>query len=412
MKISVIGPGYVGLVTGVCLAEMGHDVIMVGTDMKKAEAINRKEPPIYEEGLKEMLQTNNIRATTDYRQIAGSEVIFICVGTPSREDGSINLDHILSAAHSTAEFAGDAVVVMKSTVVPGTTTKLKEILGPRVAMNPEFLREGMAINDFMNPDKVVIGCEDDTVFSVLERLYSPFKSKIIRCNLETAEMIKYANNTFLATKVSLINEIANMCEAFGADIRKVAHAVGLDSRISPKFLRAGIGFGGSCFPKDLKALAAKAEEAGVEADILRAVLERNRKQPMRMVEMLEKRVEIKGSRISILGLAFKPGTDDIRESPSLKVIDELLKMGATVVAYDPMAMANAKSVYGDKVKFAASAGEALEGSDAALLVTEWDEFKKIKDHTHKMRGNIIIDGRLLLEPEEFKHMDFGGVGYG
>jgi UDPglucose 6-dehydrogenase len=225
-------------------------------------------------------------------------------------------------------------------------------------------------------------------------------------------MTKYANNAFLATKISFINEIANMCERFGADVKGVAHAIGLDSRISSKFLRPGIGFGGSCFPKDVKALVARAKEDGVETHLLDAVLERNSRQPLHMVEMLKKRIDIKGSRIAVLGLAFKPGTDDIREAPSLKVIDELLKIGAEVVAYDPEAMANAKLVYGGEVVFAPSLKGAVEGSDALLLVTEWDEFKGLGEHLSSMRGNIIIDGRLALDMTDFEDMDFGGVGYG
>ncbi len=411
VKISVVGSGYVGLVTGACFAEIGHDVVLVDIDKAKVEAINRKEPPIHEQGLREMLERNKVKATTDYSEISGSDVVFICVGTPSSDDGSVNLDYTFSAARSIAD-VDHGIVAVKSTVVPGTTAKVRAIVGPRVAVNPEFLREGRAISDFMNPDRVVIGCESDEVFSVLEQLYSQFKTTIIRCSLETAEMTKYANNAFLATKISFINEIANMCERFGADIGGVAHAIGLDSRISPKFLRAGIGFGGSCFPKDVKALVARAKEDGIETHLLDAVLERNSRQPLRMVEMLKNRIGIKGSRIAVLGLAFKPGTDDIREAPSLKVIDELLGMKAEVVVYDPEAMANAKLVYGNKVVFAQSLKNAVEGSDALLLVTEWDEFKGLREHLSSMRGNVVIDGRLALDRADFKDMDFGGVGYG
>jgi UDPglucose 6-dehydrogenase len=357
-----------------------------------------------------MLAKNAIKATTDYRETVGSDVIFICVGTPSKEDGSVNLDYIFSAARSIGPT--DGVVAVKSTVVPGTAAKIKEIVGPNVVSNPEFLREGNAIYDFMNPDKVVIGCDNDETFSVMKELYASFEDKIIRCNLETAEMIKYTNNAFLATKISFINEIANMCEKSGADVRKVSEAIGMDSRISSKFLRPGIGFGGSCFPKDVKALVAHAKSNEVETHVLDSVLKRNELQPLQMVRMLEKRIDLENSKISILGLSFKPDTDDVREAPALKIIDRLLESGSHVTVHDPKAMHNAQSIYGDKIKFADSMEEAISGSDAILLTTEWGEFLNLKDHTHSMRGNVVIDGRLMLNAEDFEGYDFGGVGHG
>ena len=407
-RVSIIGSGYVGLVTGIGLAELGNEVIFVDIDKNKIGLINSAEPPTYEKGLKELMQEDKERyyATTDYYEaISKSEITFICVGTPSKEDGSIDLRYIESASRGIGEALANKedfhVVVVKSTVIPGTTEDVvKPIIEKEsgkkafkdfgLAMNPEFLREGNAVEDFFNPDRIVIGVKDDKTKLILEELYRQFRCPKIFTDIRTAEMIKYVSNAFLATKISFANEIGNICKKLGVDVYKVFEGVGLDHRINPSFFRAGIGFGGSCFPKDVKALIRKAEELGEEPKILKAVIEVNEKQPLILVELLKKYVpNLRDKRIGILGLAFKPDTDDVRESRAIPIVGALIDKGAKIIAYDPKAMNNFAKIF-PQIDYAKSAQEVIDKSDAVLIVTEWGEFEKL-DYS----GKIVIDGRRM-----------------
>jgi UDPglucose 6-dehydrogenase len=404
MRISVVGTGYVGLTTTVGFASRGHDVTCLDIDKKKVESLRAGRCPIYEPGLGELLseaiKAGRFRAESDPSCLAESDLIFICVGTPSKEDGSIDLTQLRQASEDIARNLGGEypVIVVKSTVVPGTTEStviptVERISGRKagkgfgVCVNPEFLREGRALEDFLHPDRVVVGELTRREGNMLERLYRDFGCPILRTNLRTAEMIKYASNAFLAARVSLINEIGNLCKLLGIDTKEVARGVGLDKRIGPHFLSSGIGFGGSCFPKDVKALIARGREMGYEMKILRAVLEVNEDQPLRLIPLLEKHLgRLEGKRIGVLGLAFKPDTDDVREAPSLKVVSHLLRMGAKVRAYDPKAADNFKK-YFPNIEYCASARAVLD-SDAVLILTEWQEFEKL-DYS----GKIVVDGR-------------------
>jgi UDPglucose 6-dehydrogenase len=422
MKISIIGAGYVGLTTGVGLTSLNNSVTCIDIDGAKVERLNRGESTIYEPELAERLRValdkNQFKATTDLTgAIRDSEVIFICVGTPSKPDGSIDLKFIEQASKDVGGVLRTkkdySVVVVKSTVVSGTTDNLvipllESSSGKKagaefgVCMNPEFLREGKAFFDFFNPDRIVIGGLDKRSGDALHQLYRGFKCPIIRTDLKTAEMIKYASNAFLATKISFINEIGNICKRLGIDVYEVANGIGLDRRISPHFLSAGIGFGGSCFPKDVKALMAKAEELGYDPEILKKVIDLNENQPLRLVELLKKHVaNLNGKSIGVLGLAFKPETDDVRDAPSIKIVDELLRQGAKVRAYDPEAMENFKKLFPD-VQYCSP--EEVLTSDAILILTEWDEFKKF-DYS----GKIVIDGRRIDEAKKAKIYE--GVGW-
>ncbi|WP_297552012.1 UDP-glucose/GDP-mannose dehydrogenase family protein [Thermococcus sp.] len=417
MRVSVIGSGYVGLVTGMGFVKLGNEVIFVDVDERKIEMINKAQPPIYEEGLEELMREfrGKYQATKDYRDaILNSDVTFIAVGTPSREDGSIDLTYIEQASREIGKALREKkeyhVVVVKSTVLPGTTENvvkpiIEEKSGKRafedfgLAMNPEFLREGVALRDFLNPDRIVIGVLDERTKNVLEELYAPINAPKLFTDIKTAEMIKYASNAFLATKISFANEIGNICKRLGIDSWKVFEGVGLDHRISPHFFRTGIGWGGSCFPKDVKALIRKAEEIGEDPIILKAVVEVNDRQPLKLIELLKKHVpELRGKTIGVLGLAFKPNTDDVRETRAYVIVKKLLEEGAKVLAYDPKAMGNFKRFYpdvGDRIEYASSGEEVLEGSDAVLIVTEWPEFEKL-DYS----GKIVIDGRRVRKAEE------------
>jgi len=417
MRISVIGSGYVGLVTGMGFVKLGNEVIFVDVDEKKIKMINNTQPPIYEEGLEELMKEfkGKYYAIKDYHEaILNSDVTFIAVGTPSKEDGSIDLTYVKKASEGIGkalkEKDGYHVVVVKSTVIPGTTEDvvkpiLEEHSGRKafqdfgLAMNPEFLREGVALKDFLNPDRIVIGVQDEKTRKVLEELYEPINAPKLIVDIKTAEMIKYASNAFLATKISFANEIGNICKKLGIDSWKVFEGVGLDHRISPYFFKSGIGFGGSCFPKDVRALISKAKELGEEPLILEAVVEVNERQPLKLVELLKKHVpELKGKTVGVLGLAFKPNTDDVRETRAYVVIKRLLEEGAKVIAYDPKAMENFKRFYpdvGERIEYASSGEEVLERSDAILIVTEWSEFEKL-DYS----GKIVIDGRRMKRAEE------------
>ena len=410
MNISIIGTGYVGLVTGVCFAKLGNNIICVDVDEKKIEMINKGVPPIYEEGLEQLLveNKNRIHATKDYEHaIQNTDVTFICVGTPSKEDGSIDLKFVKKAAGEIGKQLKNKdkwhLVVMKSTVLPGTTRDvvlplLGQYSGKKagkdfgLTMNPEFLREGVAVKDFLEPDRIVIGYYDDKSRKVLKELYKDFSCPILETSLSAAEMIKYASNAFLATKISFINEIGNMCKKIDIDTYEVAEGMGLDKRIGRAFLDSGIGWGGSCFPKDLDALISWAKRIGEESNIISSVVEVNKKQPLKMIELLKKHVpKLKGKTVGVLGLAFKPNTDDIRESRAIPVVEQLLKEGAVVKAYDPKAMDNFRKVF-PHITYCSSAEEVLEDTDAVLILTKWEEFRKL-DYS----GKIVIDGRRLEE---------------
>ena len=435
MKVCVLGSGYVGLVTGACFAERGHEVYCVDVDPEKVDLINKGKPPIFETGLEELLKKNvNKRlkaflADDFYSKKMPTDISFICVPTPSNEDGSIDLKFIENVSKDLGIYLKSLreyhVVTVKSTVVPGTTEdvvlpSLEKYSGKRVGkdfglcMNPEFLKEGVAVKDFLNPDKIVIGAFDKKSGSMLEKVYESWEEGIprIRTNLRTAEMIKYAQNAFLATKISFINEIANIAQRCGVDAKEVAYAIGLDSRISPKFLRFGVGWGGSCFPKDVKAIVSLSKKIGYEPKLLASVIEVNEKQPLEALKMVE---DLDGKTVSILGLSFKPNTDDIREAPSIKLIRELKKHNVTLKAYDPKAMENMKKVFPD-IDYAESPLDCLKGSDVCFVMTEWEEIKELepKDFLKTMRNPIIVDGRRVYDPEKMKESGFiyRSIGYG
>ncbi len=424
MNISIIGTGYVGLCTGIGLCLKGHNVICVDIQEEKVKKINNGVPPFYERGLEEKLKIclkkNLFKATTDVKYaIENSEITFITVGTPQKEDGSIDLSQIESCTKSISEHISDKeyhTIIVKSTVLPGTTEEtiipLLEKSGKKVGkdfgicMNPEFLREGSALNDFLNPDRIIIGEYDKKSGDVLEKIYESFEAPILRTDLKTAEMIKYASNSFLATKVSFINEIGNICKMLGIDVYEVAKGLGLDKRISPKFLQAGCGFGGSCFPKDVAAIVSKANEIGYKPYLLESVLNTNKKQKRLIVEILKKKIDLKNKKIAILGLAFKPGTDDIRESVAIDVIQELLNNKAKVYAYDPLAVENMKKLFLN-VNYT-NIQEALKDADACLVLTDWPEFKNLTENDFSlMKNKIIIEGRRILDKN--KVTQFEGI---
>ena len=413
MNISIIGIGYVGLVTGVCFAELGNNVICVDVDEKKIEMINRGVSPIYEEGLEQLLVENKsrIEGTRDYEYaIQNTDVTFICVGTPSKDDGGIDLKFVKEAAEEIGKQLRNKdrwhLVVVKSTVLPGTTggvvlPLLERHSGKKagvdfgVAMNPEFLREGVAVRDFLKPDRIVIGYSDDKSREVLRRLYSGFSCSIVETSLSAAEMIKYASNAFLATKISFINEIGNICKKLGIDTYEVADGMGMDKRIGRAFLDSGIGWGGSCFPKDTKALLKWAEELGGGLKIIKSAVDVNKTQPLVVIDLLKKHVNnLKDVKVGVLGLAFKPDTDDVRESRSIPIVRELLEEGVEILAYDPKAMENFKKIFPD-IKYCSSAKEILDECSIILLLTKWKEFKDL-DYS----GKIVIDGRRLLEAKK------------
>lgn len=409
-SISVIGCGYVGCVTGVCFADMGYEVVLVDVDPRKVNSINKGRSPIYEPGLEDLIQKNRerIRAIMDLQAaVHDTDITFVAVGTPSNADGSIDLTHVFRACEGIGDVIGEKegfhIVIIKSTVFPGTTDdRVRQILeyasGKKAGVdfglgsNPEFLREGNAVHDFLSPDRIVIGADDPRTADALRALYASIDSQVLVTSSRTAEMIKYASNAALATKISFANEIGNLCKAIGVDSRDVFLGVGMDGRVSPTFFRTGIGFGGSCFPKDVRALVAGAKAHGEDLNILDAVLKTNEAQPLRLLSLLQKHLStLEGRTIGVLGLAFKPGTDDIRESRALPVITRLLSSGARVIAYDPAAMDNFKQVF-PQITYAPSASAVLE-ADAVLILTEWQEFED-QDY----RGRIVIDGRRLEAP--------------
>ena len=415
MNVSVIGSGYVGTVTAACFAELGHSVVCIDIDREKVDMINRGEPPIFEEGLDDLLAKyvgNHLRATTDYDSaIANTDVSFICVGTPSDNEGNIDLSIVQGASRSLgaalAKKQAYHVVAVKSTVIPQTTDnvvipEIEKVSGKKsgidfgVVMNPEFLREGKAVYDFMHPDKIVVGAIDKRCDDAVSSLYQGLECEITHTDLKTAEMIKYTNNSLLATKISFANEIGNICKKLGINTYQVMEALGKDVRISPYFLNAGAGFGGSCFPKDVKALIGKAKDLGYGPRLLQSVIEVNDDQPYRMIDILESTLgELKGRKIAVLGLAFKNDTDDIRESRSIPVIGALLEKGAVVSSYDPMAADNMRMIYPD-IEYCRSATQALEAADGCLVMTEWDEFKQLCPEFKNMGRPLVIDGRNVI----------------
>jgi len=440
-KISVIGTGYVGLSTALGFTTKDYSVIAVDTDKEKIEKINKGLLPFHEPHFQELLEkaikTGKLSCVSTFEKaISDTDITFVTVGTPSQPDGNIDLQHIEKAACKIGKALQKKgtyhLVVIKSTVTPTTTeTSLKHLIekhsgklcGPNfgLCMSPEFLREGSALSDVLHPDRIIIGEFDkksgDTLEELLKEFYNKNTPPIIRTSLSTAELIKYASNAFLATKISFINTIANICEKIsGADVALVAKGVGLDKRISPLFLNAGLGYGGSCFPKDIKALIACSKTLGYEPELLESVENVNKIQPLKAIELCKDLLtNLKGSHIALLGLAFKPHTDDMREAVSIPIINQLLKEGANVTVYDPVAIPNAKSIFKDKIKYAASAIQCLKKADCCILITEWDEFKKLKpeDFTKNMKKPILIDGRRIYNPNEFgKKLLFKAIGLG
>jgi UDPglucose 6-dehydrogenase len=416
MKISVVGSGYVGLITAAGFAEKGHQVLCVDIDKAKVDMINSKKPPIYEKGLQEILDRvvpGTLKASMDLEDsVLATEVTFICVGTPSDDDGSINLKFVREVSGQLGKILKKKkdyhVVVIKSTIIPGSTEDyvipvLEKESGKKagrdfgIVMNPEFLREGVAIEDFMNPDRIVIGSIDLKSGDVIEGLYYKFKSPVLRVNLKTAEMIKYTANSMLATKISFINEVGNVCKKLGVDVYDVARGIGLDKRIGPHFISAGPGFGGSCFPKDVKALVHKASEVGVKTILLDSVLKVNERQPNVMMDLLRAKYRLKGANVAVLGLAFKANTDDMRESPAIPIIEGLIREGAHVRAYDPKALENARKVFVEKIHFSDSVKDALKDADLAIVMTEWDEFKTL-DVT-PMKAKRVFDSRHIVNTD-------------
>ncbi len=434
MKVSVIGAGYVGVVTAACFAEFGNEVVCVDKVKEKVEALSKGEIPFYEPGLEELVKKNlkegRLVFTSDIdKAIQDALVIFIAVGTPPRGDGSADLTYVEEVAKKIAENLNDyKVVVTKSTVPVGTGYKIKRIIEEAknnscsfdVASNPEFLREGSAVYDFMHPDRVVIGTESDSARAILRDLYRPLylrETPFVFTDIRTAELIKYASNSFLAMKISFINEIANLCDIIGADVHVVAKAMGLDGRIGSKFLHPGPGFGGSCFPKDTKALIKIAEERGYDFKLVRATVEVNELQKERSFQKIKSMLggDVSGKTVALLGLSFKPNTDDIRESPAIYIAKRLRDEGARIRAFDPAAINNARSELGDEgIYYAKSAYDAAVDSHAVVVVTEWNQFRNLdlKRLKSAMKGDVLVDLRNIYEPEKAKEVGFKYTGMG
>ena len=432
MKIAVFGTGYVGLVTGACLSNLGHEVLCIDIDEHKIASLMRGELTFYEPGLLDLVQRNREKnrlrfSTVPKEGIEFASVIFNCVGTPGQSDGSADLSYVFSVAQNVAQFAnGPKTLVNKSTVPPGTAQNcaniIEQVQGAHpisVVSNPEFLAEGKAIHDFTHPDKIVVGAKNEESFGLLRKVYTGRVRTyipLIETDWETAEMIKYANNSFLATKISFINEMANICDHVGADVRLISQAIGMDYRICAKFLNPGVGYGGSCFPKDVRALIRTARANGYEAKLLNEVDLLNERQKDTLFTMIRNRFgsDLKGHHFSVLGLSFKPKTSDIREAPSLVLIEQLLHHGAQVQVYDPVAMEEVKEEIGAKVTYCNSIEECTNNSSALLVVTEWDEFRNIDLRTlgKQMKSKIVFDGRNIYEPELVREDGFEYYGIG
>ena len=432
MKIAVIGTGYVGLVSGTCFADSGNDVWCVDIDQSKIERLNQGEVPIYEPGLDQMIKRNvdaeRLKFTTDFDDaVKSSRIIFICVGTPPQPDGSPDMKYIVSAVESVAKAMQEhKVVVMKSTVPVGTADMVRDVMSKHtsiefdVVSNPEFLKEGAAIDDFLKPDRVVIGTDDARVGTIMKELYDPFVrtgNPILVMDNTSAELTKYAANALLATRISFMNELANLADLAGANINKVRKGIGSDSRIGHSFLFPGIGFGGSCFPKDVDALGHTAEKLGLELEILRATNSVNAKQKRVLFQKIKARMgDLSGKRVAIWGLAFKPNTDDMREAPSLTLIEQLLEAGATVHAYDPVAHETTRAIVGDRIDYAKKPYAALEGADLLAICTEWNEFRRPDWDRIKAALNepLIFDGRNIYSQSYLKDLgvEYYGIGRG
>ena len=429
MKISVIGTGYVGLVVGTCFAESGNDVICVDVDEQKLKTLRKGESPIYEPGLTEFLKKNiaekRLTFTSDLESVVKkTEVIFLALPTPQAEDGSADLQHVLEVSRKIGRFMnGYKVIVNKSTVPVGTGDRVQEIIAKEtnhpfdVVSNPEFLKEGAAVNDFMKPDRIVIGTNSPRAQAIMQDLYAPFVrtgNPLIVMDIHSSELTKYASNSFLATKVSFMNEIANLCERLGADVDLVRKGMGTDARIGSQFLFAGVGYGGSCFPKDVSALLNTARSHEYDMQILEAVEAVNRRQKLVIVNKIKKHFgpKLKGKTIAIWGLAFKPNTDDMREAPVLNIVDALAREGVTIRAFDPAAMDEAKRRFGKTVKLCDSNYDALKGADALVLLTEWNEFRRPDFDRIKslLREAVVFDGRNIYDPRVMR--DKGFVYYG
>ena len=425
MNVSMVGSGYVGTTAAACLADVGHEVLAIDVDETVVEAINAGEAPIHEPGLDELVAAHGgdrLRATSDYGAILETDLTLLALPTPSDEEGAIDSSIIEAAARSVGEalagaaddHADDHVVAVKSTVLPGIT---EDRIGPaiadaaggtldvdvHVATNPEFLREGTAVSDFRTPHKIVIGAETELAADRIERLYAPIVESadpaIVHTSRRAGMLVKYANNAFLAAKISLINDIGNVCKLHDVDAYEIADAIGLDPRIGEQFLRSGVGWGGSCFPKDVDALIYAARERGYEPAMLEAAVTVNDRQPERLLSLLDRHVDPAGKRIAVLGLAFKPGTDDVRNSRAFPVIEGLRERGADVVAYDPVAIENARERVPD-IEYAETAAAALEDAHAAVVVTDWDEFAALEEAFDSMAEPIVIDGRRIVEPTD------------
>ncbi len=424
MKLAVVGTGYVGLVVGACLAENGNEVVCVDNDLRKIRGLKRGKIPIYEPGLNELVVRNQeeqrLRFSTSLnRSVKNAQVIFIAVGTPEGEDGSADLKYVTAVARDLARVMnGYKVIVTKSTVPVGTAARLREVIRREtthpfsVVSNPEFLKQGAAIDDFMRPDRVVVGAEDPRAAELMQTLYAPFTrtgAPIQLMDCASAELCKYASNAMLATRVSFMNEIANVCELFGADVDKVRHAMASDRRIGPSFLFPGIGYGGSCFPKDVKALIKFSRDEGYRCRILESVESVNANQKLRLVEKMEKHFQsLNGKTIGIWGLSFKPRTDDMREAPAVVIIDALLRKGARVQAYDPEAEATARRIFGDKISYVPHSYDAVKGVDALAVLTEWNEFREpdFSRMRSLMRHAVIFDGRNVFDVEHIRSEGF------
>jgi len=436
MKIAVVGTGYVGLVTGTCLSETGIKVVCIDIDKNKIENLKKGIIPIYEPGLEPLVIKNykegRLTFSTDlHESIQGCEAVFIAVGTPPDEDGSADLKYVIGVAREIGKSINQHIVVItKSTVPVGTSVKVKQAVAEEiakrgvsvefdVASNPEFLKEGAAIDDFMKPDRIVIGVENERAEKVLSRLYKPFLLNghpIIFMNIPSAELTKYAANAMLATRISFMNDIANLCEIVGADINLIRKGIGSDTRIGNKFLYAGVGYGGSCFPKDVKALVKTAKDSKYELELLKAVELVNEKQKSVLFQKVKKHFNgnLKGKHFAIWGLSFKPNTDDMREAPSLVIIENLLREGATVSAFDPVAVHETKRIIGEKIVYASDQYEALNNADALIVVTEWQVFR-VPDFdvlSKKLKSKIIFDGRNIFDPNEMSELGYSYYSIG
>lgn len=430
MVISVIGQGYVGLVTASVFADLGNTVYGVDIVKERIEGLKRGVIPFFEPGLEEMVKRNlkvgRLKFTTNYKEaIYNSEVVFICVGTPSRDNGEVDLSFVFKATEKVGKNLNNyKVIVCKSTVPPGTNKKIRKTLEKikrkegdfDIASCPEFLREGTAIHDTLNPDRVVIGVDSEKAKKILLALHEPIDGEFLITNTETAEMIKYAANSFLATKISFANAISFLCEKIGADVEKVMDGVGFDKRIGRAFLYPGLGYGGSCLPKDIKALITIAKKLGYNFNLLKAVDKINNEATQRFIDKVKRILDGKvgGKIIAIWGLSFKPNTDDMREAPSIKIINTLVKLRAKIKAYDPQALDVAQKIFGQKIEYINNPYEAVKGADILLIITEWNEFKHIDLARIKklMKKPIICDGRNIYEPETMKRLGFTYISIG